>query len=278
MMTRIGPHSTALAEQAAAAHRNSAKPSRAKPGGQFATLYRGTRFAHGGMQAQQNAVQAQRAKKMAARLARRRRAARGKRGAGSSDGADGADSVGEPPEFGVSGDERERRGGHGGGRGNQGDEQDDANETERIATGTFRTGRRPAAGASASPHPAEAPPALAPGLDPHALRDACARDLLALQRQFAAQPGAGVAAHVHAWSVRWLRVQQSGVALPAADLEMLRAQPPQRDAAAGAAPLPQAARDFNMLAGLLLRQFDRPRTPRQCADALDTLRVLRRMP
>ncbi|WP_176045396.1 hypothetical protein [Burkholderia sp. BCC1644] len=276
-MTRIGPHSAALAEQAAAAHKKSAKPSRAKPGGQFATLYRGTRFAHGGMQAQQNAVQAQRAKKMAARLARRRRAARGKRGAGASDGADGADAAGEPPELEVSGDEPERQGGHGGGRGNQGDDQDDANETERVATATFRTGRRPA-GPVALAHPAQSPPAPTPGLDPHALRDACARDLLALQRESAAQPGAGVAAQVHAWSTRWLRVQQSGVALPAADLEMLRTQPPRRDAATGAAPLPDAARDFNLLAGLLLRQFDRPRTPRQCADALDTLRALRRLP
>ncbi|KAG8154515.1 hypothetical protein [Burkholderia catarinensis] len=274
-MTRIGPHSTALAQQAAAAHKPSSKP-RAKPAGQFATLYRGTRFAHGSMQAQQNAVQAQRAKKMAARLARRRRAARGKRGAGSLDGADGADAGAEPPELEVSGDEHERRGGHGGGRGGQGDEQDDANDTERVAT--FRTGRRPAARPVAAPHPAEPPPVPAPGLAPHALRDACARDLLAPRREFAAQPG-GVAAHVHAWSARWLRVQQSGVALPAADLEMLRAQPsPQRGAAAGAAPLPQAARDFNVLAGLLLRQFDRPRTARQCADALDTLRALRRTP
>ncbi|NTZ07521.1 hypothetical protein [Burkholderia metallica] len=277
-MTRIGPHATAHAEHAAAAHKQSAKPSRAKPGGQFATLYRGTRFAHGGMQAQQNAVLAQRAKKMAARLARRRRTARGKRGAGASDGADGADAASEPPELEVSGDEHERQGGHGGGRGNQGDDQDDANEAERLATATFKTGRRPAAGPLVSPHPAELPPAAAPGLDPQALRDACARDLLALQREFAAQSGTGVAAHVRAWSVRWLRVQQSGVALPAADLEILRTQPPQRDATAGAAPLPEAARDFNLLAGLLLRQFDRPRTPRQCADALDTLRALRRMP
>lgn len=277
-MTRIGPHSAALAQQAAAAHKKSAKPSRAKPAGQFATLYRGTRFAHGGMQAQQNAAQAQRAKKMAARLARRRRTARGKRGAGASDGADGADAAGEPPELEVGGDEHDRQPGHGGGRGNQGDDQDDANETERVATATFRTGRRPQAGPVASQHPAESPPAAASGLDPHALRDVCARELLALQRVFAAQPGAGVAAQVHAWSVRWLRVQQSGVALPAADLEMLRAQPPRRDAAGGAAPLPEAARDFNVLAGLLLRQFDRPRTPRQCAEALDTLRALRRMP
>ncbi|WP_175036874.1 hypothetical protein, partial [Burkholderia contaminans] len=82
-------------------------------------------------------------------------------------------------------------------------------------------------------------------------------------------------AHVHAWSARWLRVQQSGVALPEADLEMLRTQPPPQR---GAVPLPEAARDFNVLAGLLLRQFDRPRTPRQSADALDTLRALRRMP
>ncbi|RQS36253.1 hypothetical protein DIE03_03625 [Burkholderia sp. Bp8992] len=277
-MTRIGPHSAALAQQAAAAHKKSAKPSRAKPAGQFATLYRGTRFAHGGMQAQQNAVQAQRAKKMAARLARRRRTARGKRGAGASDGADGADAASEPPELEVGGDEQGRQGGHGGGRGNQGDDQDDANETERVTTATFRTGRRPQAAPVASQHAAELPPAPATGLDPHALRDACAHELLALQRTFAAQPGAGVAAQVQAWSVRWLRVQQSGVALPAADLEMLRAQPPQRDAAGGAAPLPEAARDFNVLAGLLLRQFDRPRTPRQCAQALDTLRALRRMP
>ncbi|MBR8219905.1 hypothetical protein [Burkholderia vietnamiensis] len=171
----------------------------------------------------------------------------------------------------MPGDAHERRGGRGGGRGNQGDEQDDANEAERIATATFRTGRRRAAGPVASPRPAESPPAPVPGLDPQALRDACTRDLLA-------QPAAGVAAHVHAWSARWLRVQQSGVALPAADLEILRTQPPRRNATAGAAPLPEAARDFNLLAGLLLRQFDRPRTPRQCADALDTLRALRRMP
>ncbi|AKM39274.1 hypothetical protein NL30_04905 [Burkholderia contaminans] len=274
-MTRIGPHSAALAQQAAAAHRKSAKPSRTKPAGQFATLYRGTRFAHGGMQAQQNAAQMQRAKKMAARLARRRRTARGKRGAGSLDGADGADTAGEPPELEVSGDEHERRGGNGGGRDSQGDEQDDTNETERVATATFKTGRRPTAGPAASTRAAESPPAPAPGLDPRALRDACARELLALPREFAAQPGAGVAAHVHAWSARWLRVQQSGVALPEADLEMLRTQPPPQR---GAVPLPEAARDLNVLAGLLLRQFDRPRTPRQSVDALDTLRALRRMP
>ncbi|MCA8023434.1 hypothetical protein [Burkholderia metallica] len=104
------------------------------------------------------------------------------------------------------------------------------------------------------------------------------RDLLALQREFATRPGTGIAAHVHACSARWLRVQQAGVVLAAANLEMLRVQPPQRDAATGVAPLREAARDFNLLAGLLLHQFNRQRTPHQCIDALDTLCALRHTP
>lgn len=274
-MTRITQHAAEIARQAAvAAHKKSAKPRRSKPAGQFATLYRGTRFAHGGPPGQQSAAQTQRTRKMAARLARRRRPARGKRGAVGSDGAEGADAAGEPAEFEVQGDEPERHGGHGGGRGGQGDEQDDA--PPRAAT--FKSGRRQPAAAIARP-PAPRLPAPDRDLDPHALRDACARELLALQSELAAQPGAGVAARVHAWSARWLGMQRDGVALPEADLEKLRAHPaPRRDAAGGAPPLPGAARDFNLLAGLLLRQFDRPRTARQCERALDTLRALRRTP
>lgn len=275
-MTRITQHAAEIARQAAvAAHKKSAKPRRSKPAGQFATLYRGTRFAHGGPPGQPSAAQAQRTRKMAARLARRRRPARGKRGAVGSDGAEGADAAGEPAEFEVQGDEPERHGGHGGGRGGQGDEQDDA--PPRAAT--FKRGRRQPAAAPIARPPAPRLPAPDRDLDPHALRDTCARELLALQSELAAQPGAGVAARVHAWSARWLGMQRDGVALPEADLETLRAHPaPRRDAAGGAPPLPDAARDFNLLAGLLLRQFDRPRTARQCECALDTLRALRRTP
>ncbi|MGS0891215.1 hypothetical protein ACVBGC_01445 [Burkholderia stagnalis] len=280
-MTRITSHAAAAAAQqaAAAAHKKSAKPKRARPNGQFATLYRGTRFAHGGPQAQQSAAQAQRARKMAAQLARRRRAARGKRGAGTTDGADSADAADAQPEFDAVGDEQERHGGHGGGRGGRDGDREDEHDAE-LAAVTFKRGRaRPAAASTALSPATEAPAAPDPGADPHALREACTRELLALQSELAARPDAGFAARVHAWSARWLGVQHAGVTLPEADPGALRAHaPPRPGAADGAARLPDAARDFNLLAGLLLRQFDRRRTPRQSAVALDTVRALRRAP
>jgi type III secretion regulatory protein HpaA len=279
-MTRITSHSAEIARQAAAtAHKKSAKPRRARPGGQFATLYRGTRFAHGGPQAQPGTAQAQRSKKMAARLARRRRAARGKRGAGSAEGADSADGADDQPDFDVVDGEQERRGRHGGGRGGHGDDREDPHDAEPAVV-TFKSGRRYRAVAPIAPQLAEASLAAPDrGVDPRALREACTRELLALQSELAAQPGAGFTARVHAWAARWLSVQQAGVTLPEADPEALRSHAPLRPNAAGAtAPLPDAARDFNLLAGLLLRQFDRHRTPRQSAVALDTLRALRRVP
>jgi type III secretion regulatory protein HpaA len=263
-MTRVAQRFTLTAQQAAA-YKSPAKSPSSKSIGQFATLYCGAQFAHGGLPDQQNAAPAKRAKEMAARLARWNRNARGKRCVGITDGADNTDPVADQPDFDVTGDVRERHGGHGGGRGGQ---DDDQNEVDPC-TVSFKGGRaRPPRLSIAVPLPAPDP-----GADPYALREACSRELLALQSGQALQPGAGVTAQVHAWSVRWLGVQQIGVTLPEAGLEQLRAHPsPQRSAA----PLSERARDVNLLTGLLLRQFDRPRTPRQCQDALDTLRALLR--
>ncbi|WP_323123313.1 hypothetical protein [Burkholderia alba] len=279
-MKRIASHSAANAQQAAvAAHKKNPKPLRAGPNGQFATLYRSTRFAYGGPPAQHSTAQTQRTRKMLAQLARRRRLGRGKQGSGETDGADSSNDVDGLPEFDVPGDMQEHHGGHGGGRGNHGGDRDDANDAEPT-TVAFKSGRRHAAAAPITPPlPTESPATASRSTDPNSLREACTRELLALQSELTEQQGTELTARVHAWSTRWLGIQQAGTMLPEADINTLRTHASSRSSSVDdTATLSDAARDFNLLVGLLLRQFDRHRTSRQRAIALHTLRALRREP
>ncbi|WP_144030413.1 hypothetical protein [Burkholderia sp. AU6039] len=212
---------------------------------------------------------------MMARLARRRRFARGRRSAMAAGDAEGADAADALQEFEVVSEEREHHYGGGRGREDSHDGQKDASDVTPAVT--FKAeGRRPVIAPTAHRHEHELPP-VDPAADPLTLRDQYTRELLDLLTDSNAQPDARRAARIHAWSARWLGLQQAGVALPESSLEMLRAHAvPRPNDANGTPRLPDSARHFNLLAGLLLRQFDRPRTPRQCACALDTLRVLQR--
>ncbi|WP_175034881.1 hypothetical protein [Burkholderia lata] len=233
-------------------------------------LYRGTRFAPGSTPPQPGAAQARRTKGMMARLGRRRRFARGRRAATAAGDAEGADAL---QEFEVVGDECEHRYGGGRGREDSRDGQHDAPDATPAIT--FKAGQRLPVIAPAAHRDAHSLPPVDPAADPAMLRDQCTRELLDLLTDSNAQPDARRAAHIHAWSERWLGLQQTGVTLLESSLEMLRAHAVPRPSETNGTPrLPDAARHVNLLAGLLLRQFDRPRTPRQCACALDTLRLL----
>ncbi|NTX20465.1 hypothetical protein [Burkholderia cepacia] len=236
-------------------------------------LYRGTRFAPGGVPPQPGAAQARRTKGIMARLGLRRRFARGRRAATAAGDAEGADAADALQEFEVVGDERDHRYGGGRGREDSHDGQHDAPDATPAIT--FKAGqRRPVIAPAAHRHAHTLPP-VDPAADPAMLRDQCTRELLDLLTDSNAQPDAQRAAHIHAWSARWLGLQQAGAALPESSLEMLRAHAVPRPSETDGTPrLSDAARHVNLLAGLLLRQFDRPRTPRQCACALDTLRML----
>ncbi len=271
-MTRISHRFTPIAQ---AATRKRPAGAQRTTAAKFAVLYRGTRFAPGGAPSQASAAQTQRTKSMVARLARRRRFARGRRAAMAAGDAEGADAADGLQESDVANEEREPH--YGGGRGRQ-DSHDGQNDPSDAAPAiTFKAGqRRPAIAPAAHRLEHELPP-VDPAADPPMLRDQCTRELLDLLTDSNTQPDARRTARIHAWSARWLGLQQAGVALPESSLEMLRAHTVARPNETNDTPrLPDPARHFNLLAGLLLRQFDRPRTPRQCACALDTLRVLQR--
>ncbi|WP_175891546.1 hypothetical protein [Burkholderia cepacia] len=262
---RIAQHRfSGIAGPSATANKKLSKLSVARSSGQFATLYRGAWFAHGAPVDQPKSTRAQHAKKLVTRLA-----------CGSRPGhVDGAEAVVDSADFEVPDERSACHNGHGGGRGNA-DEHEDGNETV-PRTVSFKSGRdRTPLLSTASLQQARSLPALDSRADTRALREACLQELIALKLWLGTQPDTGLAALVYAWSARWLGIQQAGVTLPMANLELVRAHPsPRRDTASTSSPL-DAMRTFNLLAGLLLRQFDRPRTPRQCQEALDTLHLLR---
>lgn len=273
-MVRIGQHFAAHAHQAS--HNEGAENPHA---GQLSTLYRGVRFTYGTRASLQSNIQRQNTKKMVAQLARRCRPARGKRQAGLSDDTADADDLSftdDLPQFEISDDGQRRDARQQGGRD---DERDDENDTK--PTVTFKNGRRRQSASTSTPSlPATGlPVALDHDTNPQMLRDACTREFLALQAELAARKGSGLASCVYAWSMRWLNLLQSSEPLHEADLEALRSHASNEDDTAIAAPpSPDSIRTFNLLAGLLLRQFDRPRTPRQCAVALATVRAMWRTP
>ncbi|WP_155646809.1 hypothetical protein [Burkholderia territorii] len=264
-MTRIAPRFAAIAQHVTIPSKDS-RPQPIHSTGQFATLYRGTHFAHGTPSAQQYTALTGHTKKMVKQLARDRR--------GTATVSDSENTAGdEQHEFDVLVKERESNAGHGGGHGN---EREDPNEAKHTVA--FTSGRRQPTTGSTAPGvlAMQSPTGLGHEADLYLLRDACTRELLALQRELATRPDTGSAARVHAWTARWLSVQQAGLSLPEADLDALRAHTSPRPATTEVATrLPDATRHFNLLVGLLLRQFDRHRSPRQCAFALDTLRALR---
>lgn len=273
---------SAGAQRATDAQQRSANAQNARNSAQFAALYRGeTTFTYGSAPQSGPTVSSQRARRMADSLARKRRAEKRqqrnlRRGGGDDEGAG---------ERGGAHGERLRVTRDGGQRGGGGGQSQDERDGDHYASALPSVKPRLAA---TIPPPSGRLEAIAARFGPGeesaraaAVRDAWESDLLALHQQVAANPQTDVGALVHQLKIDWLQVEQQIGAMPrgggiAALRERGGTQADRAGHAAGARPLlPERARHFNLLVGLLWKDTDLPHTGARRARALGTLNALR---
>ncbi|MBB3000370.1 hypothetical protein FHX57_002722 [Paraburkholderia tropica] len=272
---------SAGAQRATDAQQRSANAQNARNSAQFAALYRGeTTFTYGSAPQSGPTVSSQRARRMADSLARKRRAEkrqqRNLRRGGDDEGAG---------ERGGAHGERLRVTRDGGQRGGGGGQSQDERDGDHDALALPSVKPRLAA---VIPPPSGRLEAIAARFGPGeegaraaAVRDAWESDLLALHKQVAANPQTDVGALVHQLKIDWLQVEQQIGAMPrgggiAALRERGGTQADRAGHAVGARPLlPERARHFNLLVGLLWKDTDLPHTRARGARALGALNALR---
>jgi hypothetical protein len=276
------------AQHSADAQQRTARTRNARNSAQFAALYCGTMFTYGSAPQSELSVRSPRTRHMADSLARKRRAEK-RQPRNLRGGAD---------EHGGAHGERlrvTRDGGHRGGGGQSHDGNDPDGDASALPPIKARF-------AANIPPPSGRLDAVAARFGPGeegaratAVRDAWQTDMLTLFRQVAANPKMDYGALVHQLKIDLLQIQRRiGALPPGGGIAALRTQvgtwPDSAGnsghgelsarlggiGATGARPmLPQRARNFNLLFGLLWKHADLTLTPTHCAHALGTHNTLR---